>query len=106
VFYYTTKLIQFNNKSLAEIDFSMLQYHPMAKIIIYSTPTCHYCHLAKDYLNSKNIVFEEVNVAGNIEKQKELIAKSGQFGVPVIDIDGKIVIGFDRPKINQLLGIS
>lgn len=77
----------------------------MAKITIYSTPTCHFCHQAKEYLTAKNIPFEDVNVAGNVEKQKELVAKSGQFGVPVIDIDGKIIVGFDRPKVNQLLGL-
>jgi glutaredoxin-like YruB-family protein len=77
----------------------------MAKITIYSTPTCHFCHQAKEYLKSKDIAFEDVNVAGNVEKQKELVAKSGQFGVPVIDIDGKIIVGFDRPKVNQLLGL-
>ena len=75
-------------------------------ITIYSTPTCHFCHLAKEYFKSKNLAYEEVNVAGNIEKQKELVAKSGQFGVPVIMIDNKMIIGFDRPRINQLLGIN
>ena len=78
----------------------------MAKITIYSTPTCHFCHMAKEYLTSKNIAFEDVNVAGNVEKQKELVAKSGQFGVPVILVDGKVIVGFDKPKLNQLLGIS
>lgn len=78
----------------------------MHKITIYSTPTCHFCHMAKEYFKSKNIAYEDINVAGNVEKQKEMVAKSGQFGVPVLDIDGKIVVGFDRPKINQLLGIN
>ena len=78
----------------------------MPKITIYSTPTCHFCHLAKEYFKSKGWEYEEVNVAGNIEKQKELVAKSGQFGVPVIMIDGKMIVGFDRPKINQLMGIN
>ncbi len=76
------------------------------KITIYSTPTCHFCHMAKDYLKSKDIPFEDVNVAGDVEKQKELVAKSGQFGVPVIIIDDKMIVGFDRPKVNQLLGIN
>jgi glutaredoxin 3 len=75
----------------------------MHKIIIYSTPSCHFCHMAKDYFKSINVPFEEINVAGNIDKQKELVAKSGQFGVPVIIIDDKIVVGFDRPKIDKLL---
>jgi len=78
----------------------------MSKVTIYSTPSCVYCRAAKEYFKSKGIEFEEINVAGNIEKQKEMVAKSGQFGVPVIDIGGKVVVGFDRPKINQLLGIS
>jgi glutaredoxin-like YruB-family protein len=78
----------------------------MTKIIIYSTPTCHFCHIAKEYFKSKNLAYEEINVAGNVEKQKELVAKSGQFGVPVIMIDDKMIVGFDRPRINQLLGIS
>ena len=78
----------------------------MAKITIYSTPTCHFCRMAKEYFKSKGWKYEEVNVAGNIEKQKELVAKSGQFGVPVIMIDNKMIIGFDRPRINQLLNLS
>lgn len=78
----------------------------MPKITIYSTPTCHFCHMAKEYFKSKSLAYEEVNVAGNVEKQKELVAKSGQFGVPVILIDDKIIVGFDRSKINQLLNIS
>ncbi|MBX4189835.1 glutathione S-transferase N-terminal domain-containing protein [Candidatus Parcubacteria bacterium] len=78
----------------------------MSKVTIYSTPSCHFCHMAKEYFKSKNIAYEDVNVAGNVDKQKEMVKKSGQFGVPVIDIDGKIVIGFDRPKINQLLNLN
>lgn len=80
----------------------------MHKIIIYSTPTCHFCHLAKEYLKSKSIPFEDINVGFGASPaiQQEMIKKSGQMGVPVIDIDGKIIIGFDRPKINQLLGLS
>ncbi len=76
-------------------------------ITIYSTPSCHFCHLAKDYLKSKDIPFEDVNVGfgADPKRQQEMIKKSGQMGVPVIDIDGKIIIGFDRPKINQLLGL-
>lgn len=72
-------------------------------IKIYTTPTCAYCKMAKEYFKSKGLEYEEYNVAADIEKQKEMIAKTGQFGVPVIDIDGKIVIGFDRSKIDQYL---
>ena len=72
-------------------------------ITIYSTPTCHFCHMAKEYFKTKGWEFTDVNVAGNIEKQKELVAKSGQFGVPVIIIKDKVIVGFDRPKIDVLM---
>ncbi|OGK38171.1 NrdH-redoxin [Candidatus Roizmanbacteria bacterium RIFCSPHIGHO2_12_FULL_41_11] len=72
-------------------------------ITVYSTPTCHFCHMAKEYFKSKGWEFTDVNVAGNIEKQKELVAKSGQFGVPVIIIKDKVIVGFDRPKIDKLM---
>lgn len=78
----------------------------MNKIKIYTTPTCAYCKMAKEYFKSKGFDYEEYNVATDIAKQKEMIDKTGQFGVPVIDIDGKVVIGFDRAKINEYLGIK
>ena len=59
--------------------------------------------MAKDYFKSKNLSYEEYNVAVDIPRQKEMIEKTGQFAVPVIDIDGKIVIGFDRQKVDQYL---
>lgn len=67
---------------------------------------CAYCKMAKEYLESKNLHYEEYDVSKDIPKQKEMIEKTGQFGVPVIDIDGKIIIGFDKPKINEYLGIK
>lgn len=76
------------------------------KITIYSTPTCHFCHMVKDYLNEKKIEFTDHNVAEDIEKRQEMMQKSGQMGVPVIFIDDEMIIGFDKPKINQLLGIE
>ncbi len=75
--------------------------HP---ITIFSTPTCHFCHQAKEYFKTKGWEFTDVNVAGNVEKQKELVAKSGQFGVPVILIKDKVIVGFDKGKIDQLMG--
>lgn len=74
-------------------------------IKIYTTPTCAYCKMAKEYFKSKNLNYEEYDVSKDIPRQKEMIEKTGQFSVPVIDIDGKVVIGFDKPKINQLLGL-
>ncbi len=75
----------------------------MKNITIYSTPVCHFCHMAKDYLTSKNIPFNDINVVGNPEKIKEMIDKSGQRGVPVIDIDGKILVGFDQEQLDAAL---
>ena len=76
----------------------------MNTIKIYTTPTCAYCKMAKEYFKSKNLSYEEYDVSKDIPRQKEMIDKTGQFGVPVIDINGKIVIGFDKPKIDQLVG--
>ncbi len=61
--------------------------------------------MAKEYFKKNNIAYTEHDVASDIAKRQEMLDKSHQFGVPVIDIDGKIVIGFDRPKINNLLGL-
>ena len=78
----------------------------MANITIYSTPSCPYCHMEKDYLKEKGIAFTDVNVAADPAKADEMIKKSGQMGVPVTDIDGTIIVGFDKPKINAALGIA
>jgi len=73
------------------------------KIIVYSTTTCPYCNIAKNFLKSKKVEFIDVNVGLDQEKAHEMIKKSGQMGVPVIDIDGEIIIGFDKPKIEATL---
>ena len=78
----------------------------MSKVTVYSTPTCHFCHMAKDFFVSKGIVFEDFNVSTNLEKRKEMMDKSGQMGVPVIMIDDKLIVGFNKPKIIELLGIK
>lgn len=78
----------------------------MSKVLIYSTPTCHFCKMAKDFFKEKNVSFEEINVAGNPVKAQEMIEKSGQMGVPVIDIDGKIIVGFDKEALKKALKIS
>ena len=75
------------------------------QVSIYSTPVCAYCHMAKEYFKKNNIAYTEYDVASNLQKRQEMLDKTHQFGVPVIEIDGKIVIGFDRPKINNLLGL-
>ncbi|HAU07511.1 MAG: NrdH-redoxin [Candidatus Yanofskybacteria bacterium RIFOXYD1_FULL_44_17] len=76
----------------------------MAKIKIYSTPSCAYCHMAKEYFKSKGLEYEEFDVMSDIVKRQEMIDKTGQMGVPVIDIDNKLIIGFDRSKIDEMLG--
>jgi len=77
----------------------------MKNVTIYSTPSCHFCHMAKDYFKENNISYTEFNVASDAEKRKELIDKSGQMGVPVILIGDDMVIGFNKPKIASLLGL-
>ena len=78
----------------------------MKKVTIYSTPTCHYCSMAKDYFNENNIKYEAFDVASNMEKRKEMMEKSGQLGVPVIVIDNQVVVGFNRPRLAELLNIK
>ncbi|MEK7572443.1 MAG: glutaredoxin domain-containing protein [Patescibacteria group bacterium] len=77
----------------------------MKNVTIYSTPSCHFCHIAKDFFKANNIVYTEYDVASNLEKRKEMIEKSGQMGVPVIIIDDELIVGFDKSKILQLLGL-
>lgn len=78
----------------------------MANVLIYSTPTCPWCHKTKEYLKEKGISFTDINVAEDQAKAQEMIQKSGQMGVPVTDIDGTIIIGFDKPALNKALGIA
>ena len=75
------------------------------KVKIYSTAACPYCIRAKQFLKENNIVFEDVDVSGNKAAAEEMIRKTGQMGVPVLDIEGEIIVGFDREKIKQTLGI-
>ncbi len=78
----------------------------MKKVEIYSTPTCGYCKMAKDFMNEHKVAFEEFDVASNLEKRNEMIQKSGQMGVPVIDIDGQMMVGFDRDALATALGVT
>jgi glutaredoxin 3 len=79
----------------------------MNKIKIYSTPTCHFCHMAKDFFKEKGIEFEDFDVSVDLEKRKEMLEKSGQMGVPVIILNDKdIIVGFNKPKIIEILGIK
>lgn len=77
----------------------------MQNVTIYSTPSCHYCHMAKEFFKEKNVPYTEHDVAGDMEKRKEMVEKSGQMGVPVILIGDELIVGFDKPKIAGLLGL-
>ncbi len=77
----------------------------MAKTIVYSTQTCPWCHRAKDFLKRHNIKFEDKDVAGDAAARTELMQKSGQMGVPVLDIDGTIIVGFDQQAIEKALNL-
>lgn len=73
------------------------------EVIIYSTPTCHFCQMAKEFFKEKGIAYTEYNVLADLEKRKEMVERSGQLGVPVIVIGDKTVVGFDRMEISNLL---
>lgn len=73
-------------------------------IKVYSTPTCPYCTMAKKYFDSKSVAYESYDVSTDREAAKTMVEKSGQRGVPVIDMDGQIIVGFDKVKIESILG--
>ena len=77
------------------------------KVEIYSTESCHFCHMAKEFFAAHNIPFTNYNVGTDMAKRKEMMEKSGQLGVPVIVInDNDMIIGFDKNKLSNLLGVS
>ena len=72
---------------------------------VYSTPTCPWCIRVKQFLKENNIDFQDVDVSGNQQAADEMVQKTGQMGVPVLDIDGKIIVGFDKEKIKSALSL-
>jgi glutaredoxin-like YruB-family protein len=76
------------------------------KVIVYSTQTCPYCVMAKDFLKENKIAFRDVDVGADEKAAQEMIDKSGQMGVPVIDVDGKIIVGFDREALRDALSLK
>jgi len=74
-------------------------------VIVFSTPTCTYCNAAKKYFRSQGIKFRDVDVSRDPAAARDMVRRSHQQGVPVIDIGGKIIVGFDRPKIDHILGL-
>lgn len=77
----------------------------MPKVRVFSTPTCPYCITLKEFLKNNDINFEDIDVSQNKTAAEEMIKKSGQMGVPVVDIDGEFIIGFDKIKISKLLNL-
>lgn len=75
-------------------------------LTIYTTPTCVYCKMTKEFFNQNNVSYEEKDVSIDNKARDEMVEKSGQLGVPVIDIDGQIIVGFDKEKLSELLSIK
>lgn len=78
----------------------------MKPIIIYSTPVCHYCNMAKEFFKANNIAYTEYNVAADAEKRKEMVELTGQLGVPVIRVGDDVTVGFQESYMRQLLGMA
>ncbi|MDO8470251.1 MAG: glutaredoxin domain-containing protein [bacterium] len=75
----------------------------MHTVTIYTTPSCVYCKMAKEYFTEHQVAYTEKNVLIDLSAREEMVKKSGQLGVPVIDIDGQLIVGFDKPAIEKLL---
>jgi len=78
----------------------------MKKVIIYTTPTCVFCKMTKKFFDAHHIQYEEKNVLSDLKAREEMVQKSGQMGVPVIDVEGEIVVGFDVDTLSRLLEIK
>jgi len=77
----------------------------MKKVAIYTTPTCGYCRMAKEFFKENNVAYDEYDVATDTEKRNEMVEMTGQLGVPVITIDDNAIVGFNKPKLVELLGL-
>lgn len=78
----------------------------MKNVTIYSTQTCHFCHMTKDFFKENNITFTDLDVTSDEKNKKEMIERSGQMAVPVIFVGEEMIIGFDEPKLKELLEIK
>lgn len=90
----------------AEAASSLINILSNVKIKIYTTPACAYCFTLKEFLKERNVEFEEIDVSADEKAREEMVQKSGQMGAPVLDIDGDVVVGFDRAKILKLLKLE
>lgn len=77
----------------------------MKEVTIYTTPTCGYCKMAKEFFDANNVQYKDYNVGTDLEKRKEMIEKSGQMGVPVIFVGDEMTVGFDKAKLSSLLSL-
>lgn len=77
----------------------------MKPVTIYSTPTCHFCHMAKKFFTDNKVKFTDYDVSTNIEKRNEMIEKSGQMGVPVIFVGDELIVGYDEDRLRESLGL-
>ncbi len=75
-------------------------------VTIYSTPTCHFCQMSKEFFKENNIAYTEFDVAHDLAKRQEMIQKSGQMGVPVILVGDELIIGFDKERLASSLGVT
>jgi glutaredoxin-like YruB-family protein len=75
-------------------------------VVIYSTPTCHFCQLSKEFFKENGITYREFNVASDMEKRQEMVEKSGGMAVPVITIDDEVIIGFDKDRLSKALELA
>lgn len=78
----------------------------MAQVTIYSTPSCGYCRAAKDFFATHHVAYEEKNVASDLMARQEMLEKTQQMGVPVIDVNGSIIIGYNEARLRHLLGLG
>lgn len=76
------------------------------KVTVYSTPSCPWCHAVKQFLSDHKVKFDDINVATDQKKAMEMIEKSGQMGVPVVEVGKEIIIGFDEARIRKALGLK
>ncbi|MBI4019497.1 MAG: glutathione S-transferase N-terminal domain-containing protein [Candidatus Aenigmarchaeota archaeon] len=75
-------------------------------VLIYTTPTCHFCKEAKAFFDENGVKYREINVREDLAAMDTMVKKSGQRGVPVIDVDGEIIVGFDKPALAEALDIE
>ena len=75
------------------------------RVILFTTPSCSYCRTAKSYLRQRGVPFKDVDVSRDATAARDMLRRSGQSGVPVIDVGGKIIVGFDKPKLDSYLGL-